>query len=701
MASCLSLDDIQSWEYTDEEFVYDLMVAKNHNYFIYAGKSILVHNSGKTYTILQVLFVKCIEENGIVVTVCGQDIPNLKKGALRDALRIYNSSPELKKCVADFNKSDRIFSFKNGSLMEFNSYEDEQDAKSGKRDYLFVNEANGVPWEIYWQLQIRTFKQRYLDYNPHSGFWVHDKLIGKPGVQLFISDYRDNPFLEPELRREIEMISDDEMWKVYARGKTGNLKGTIYPDWQVIEKFPDDDIEEMIWGIDYGYTVDPTAIVKIGISKTQHRTVYIDEIAYKPGIDEFQIRDVLIAAGYSANDDIYSEHDKEKVTQLRCLGLSVLLALKGEGSVSNGILKVKHFRVFYTMRSINLHMERLRYKWEYVGDTPTNKPDKSPDHCFVADTKIMTVSGEKNISEICPGEWIFNSQGIDKVVNIHYNGYREVLRYQINCITFTINIICTPNHKVKTKKGWKEIQHIRPGDVIFLCKNFKDEPTDYTKVNDTCQMDQGECTVKSGSIIMDQSQKDMTSIMSMAKRLITELKTWILSKPGNTSQSMVNKECETSMLKRNSTKPESKHQRIGISPNREGNGINTMQKASASGNNNTTSPVWYATRDSLAEGRRRNSVRSTANQNTEEANGPMMSREHVKGVGNPLMLIDTVKQPIAQEHVVHSIDGTPEGKMPVFDLTIDKHPEFFANGILVHNCLDAIRYAIYSRFFRD
>jgi phage terminase large subunit len=113
-------------------------------------------SSGKTYAIEQVLFCLACEKDKQVITVVGQDIPNLKAGALRDALTIYNKSGQLKTLVKNFNKTDRIFEFYNGSLIEFKSYGSAQDAKSGKRDYLFINEANGIDWNIYTELALRT-----------------------------------------------------------------------------------------------------------------------------------------------------------------------------------------------------------------------------------------------------------------------------------------------------------------------------------------------------------------------------------------------------------------------------------------------------------------------------------------------------------------------------------------------------------------
>ena len=190
-------------------------------------------SSAKTYTLEQVLFDLAIEDPGCVITVAGQDIPNLKKGAIRDSQKIVASSPRIQACLKDYrrtggyNKSDRIYEFSNGSIMEFNSYDNEQDAKSGKRDYLFINEANGIPWEVYFQLSIRTKKREFLDYNPTSKFWVHEKLIGNDDVALFISDHRHNRFLTPEQHAEIESIPDKKLWKVYARGMTGKIHGLI------------------------------------------------------------------------------------------------------------------------------------------------------------------------------------------------------------------------------------------------------------------------------------------------------------------------------------------------------------------------------------------------------------------------------------------------------------------------------------------
>jgi phage terminase large subunit len=239
-------------------------------------------SSGKTYAIEQVLFCLACEKDKQVITIVGQDIPNLKAGALRDALTIYNKSSQLKKLVKNFNKTDRIFEFYNGSLIEFKSYGSAQDAKSGKRDYLFINEANGIDWNIYTELALRTRTKIFLDYNPNSEFWVHNNLIGKPGVELIISDHRHNPFLEESMSTKIESTKDEdpERWKVYARGLTGRVTGLVFNNWFICDAIPHDATRIAV-GLDFGFTNDQTGCIEV---YKQNGELWIDELFYETGL---------------------------------------------------------------------------------------------------------------------------------------------------------------------------------------------------------------------------------------------------------------------------------------------------------------------------------------------------------------------------------------------------------------------------------
>lgn len=336
-------------------------------------------SSGKTYSILQVLCLKAIEQPDQVISVVGQDVPNLKSGALRDMQSIVASSPEIQSWIKGYNASDRIFTFHNGSIIEFKSYQDSQDAKSGKRDYFFLNEANGISFEIYSELAMRTKKQVYIDYNPNARFWVHDKLIGKEGTELIISDHRHNPFLPDVIRKKIEALreDDEELWKVYARGMTGKIEGLIYRNWGTIGTIPSD-AEVIGMGLDFGFTNDPTACVLV---YRYNGELIIDELLYHKGYTNQDIGQFFTQAGINKNVPIVADSAEPKsIEELRRMGWRIEGANKGKDSILNGIDILKRFRFNVTTRSSNLIKELNAYKWKEKDGNATNVPIDSFNH---------------------------------------------------------------------------------------------------------------------------------------------------------------------------------------------------------------------------------------------------------------------------------------------------------------------------------
>jgi phage terminase large subunit len=336
-------------------------------------------SSGKTYSILQVLCLKAIEQPDQVISVVGQDVPNLKSGALRDMQSIVASSTDIQSWIKGYNASDRIFTFHNGSIMEFKSYQDSQDAKSGKRDYFFLNEANGISFEIYSELAMRTKKKVYIDYNPNARFWVHDKLIGKEGTELIISDHRHNPFLPDIIRKKIEALreDDEELWKVYARGVTGKIEGLIYRNWGTIGTIPTE-AQLIGMGLDFGFTNDPTACVMV---YRYNGELIIDELLYLKGYTNQDIAQYFTQSGINKSVSIIADSAEPKsIEELRRMGWRVEGANKGKDSILNGIDILKRFRFSVTSRSSNLIKELNAYKWKEKDGNATNVPIDSFNH---------------------------------------------------------------------------------------------------------------------------------------------------------------------------------------------------------------------------------------------------------------------------------------------------------------------------------
>lgn len=343
-------------------------------------KKTVVHQGGtssaKTYTILQHLFYIACTKPNMEITVVGQDVPNLKKGAIRDSAKIAASSSNIQNMLYDYettkgyNKTDRIYEFKNGSFIEFNSYDSEQDARSGKRDYLFINEANGIPYEIYWQLSIRTRIREFLDYNPSSRFWVHEKLIGQPNTELIISDHRHNRFISQELHQQIESIEDDQYWKVYARGQTGVIHGLIYPIYKTIDMMPAS--YPSVFGLDFGYN-HRTALIEV--AHTAGR-LFWDEHIYQT---EMTIGDLIqeMKELKIGRKRIYADHAApDKIEDLRRAGFNVF---KADKDVKNGIDFVKRNNLYVTRRSKGVIAELGTYKWKEKDGVTLDVPVKFKD----------------------------------------------------------------------------------------------------------------------------------------------------------------------------------------------------------------------------------------------------------------------------------------------------------------------------------
>ena len=340
-------------------------------------------SSGKTYCIMQRLISIAVNEPATIITVAGQDLPNLKVGAMRDTETIFGDSEWLQGFFV-WNRSDYTIKGQNGSLIEFKSYDGEQDAKNGKRDYLFINEANGITYGIYWQLAIRTRRQIFIDYNPSARFWVHEQVMGREGVKLIISDHRSNMFLTDEEHRRIEGISDPELWKVYARGKTGSITGLVFPHFNVVDDLPPrEEWKVSAWGLDWGFSADPSALVHLVLA---HGEIWTDEVIYRTGMTNPDIAQAMKEAGLTGRDEIVADSAEPKsIAELNRMGYYIKPCKKGADSISNGIDILKRYTWNVTRRSAGLRKELLAYKWktDRNGDM-TNQPIDAFNHAIDA-----------------------------------------------------------------------------------------------------------------------------------------------------------------------------------------------------------------------------------------------------------------------------------------------------------------------------
>ena len=334
----------------------------------YAATSSVVVNQGgtgssKTYTILQVLFSLLVQTPNLVATVAGQDIPNLKVGAVRDAEMIAEGCPALQAYIKEYSRSERIYKLHNGSILEFKSYDDAQDAKSGKRDYLFINEANGIPYPVYQELYLRTRIRTYIDYNPNAEFWVHEHLIGRPHVAYLRSWHVHNQYLPQRMRDTIEALKDQdhELWRVYARGLTGKIEGLVLRNVHAVAALPAG-AKYLGSGLDFGFTNDPTACYDLYLAGGE---LYVDELLYRTGLTNPDLFAALVAIRPAAAFAVVADSAEPKsIEELRRLGLPITPAAKGPDSINAGLATLKAYRIHLLPSCVNLKKEVANYKWK-------------------------------------------------------------------------------------------------------------------------------------------------------------------------------------------------------------------------------------------------------------------------------------------------------------------------------------------------
>lgn len=338
--------------------------------------------SGKTYSILTALIELCHKNSGLVITICRKTFPALRATAMRDFFEILNRediyNPDL------HNKSDATYQLW-GNMVEFISIDQPQKVRGRKRDVLFINEANEINLEDWRQLLLRTTGRVLIDYNPSDEFhWIYDEVIPREDAAFFQTTYKDNPFLPQSVVMEIERFkeADENFWRVYGLGERGASQATVFTHWKEVDQIPNE-FKPLNYGLDFGYTNDPTAIVQ---TFTDGHGFAVDELCYATRLTNSDISKVLRDSGVSRSDVIICDSAEPKsIDEIHAHGFNTHGARKGKDSVKNGIQFLHSRPLLVTARSVNVIKELRNYKWkEDKNGKQLNEPVDSFNHAIDA-----------------------------------------------------------------------------------------------------------------------------------------------------------------------------------------------------------------------------------------------------------------------------------------------------------------------------
>ena len=340
-------------------------------------------SAGKTYGILPILITKAATYPKTEISVVAETIPHLRRGALKDFLRIMKDTGRY--FDERFNKSLLRYEFANGSYIEFFSADDSSKLRGARRDVLYINECNNVTFESYNELAIRTKKAIYLDFNPANEFWVHTELKDEQDSDFLILTYKDNEALDNSIVQQIEknrLKAETSAywanwWRVYGLGEIGMLEGVIFSNWKTIDVLPKE--ANLIGiGLDFGYTNDPSAIIEI---YNYNGTRIINELKYQTGMLNSDIANAL-----PKHVPVYADSSEPKsIEEIKRYGITIKGVTKGKDSINYGIDVMQRNEYLVTSNSTNLIKELRAYCWDTDKQgTRLNKPIDTNNHAIDA-----------------------------------------------------------------------------------------------------------------------------------------------------------------------------------------------------------------------------------------------------------------------------------------------------------------------------
>lgn len=608
-------------------------------------------SASKTFSIIPILIDMACRRK-LSISIVSESMPHLRKGALRDFINIMKMTNRY--VDEHWNRTNSIYTFANGSYIEFFPADSADKLRGSRRNILFVNECNNISSESYTQLSMRTDQDIYLDYNPSHRFWIEDVELSEESEKIILT-YKDNEALSRTiidfLESKRELAKTSEYWsnwcRVYLDGEQGSIEGTIFTNWREIDSIPSD-AKLLGYGMDFGFSNDPTTLV--ALYKLDDRTIILDELIHQKGLLGGDIAGLI--KQLDIKDYIYADNEPRTIAEIRSYGINIVRTKKI--SIKEGLHIMLEYNMLVTKGSVNLISELKNYSWMQRGDQ--NIPMDAFNHCFVGDTLITTDNGDIPIRDIKEGDMVLTSIGYKKVLKRFNNGVKPVKKYRMMGDIFDIYISSTPEHKIKTNEGWIEISKLKSGMMVTLTKNTMVKDITYITEKDILIEDVIECTQMYGSSTMDQYQKDITYTTLMKTPGIIESKISNVLNHQNIYQNTQSRDIEiTQSGQEDFMKLELKQQRNGTPLQKDCNGI----------------------------------------QNTELEPGLI---ENIK-----LKYVNSVERNMKQELVGYQNSVTTTAKLRlvqegnewnenVYDLMIEDQHEYFANGVLVHNCIDASRY---------
>jgi phage terminase large subunit len=332
--------------------------------------------SSKTWSLCQLLIIYAITTPKKTISIVRKTFPTLRATVMRDffevmkSLDLYNRN--------NHNKTENIYQFDNGSIVEFFSTDDEQKLRGRKRDLCWANEANELTSDDFLQLNMRTTGKFIVDYNPSDAdSWIYD--LNPTDSIVIKSTYKDNPFLEKSIRKQIEDLKykDDALYQIYALGERAMSRKNIYMNWNFVDSKPEY-FKDYIYGLDFGYN-HPTALVKVYYYEDE---IFIEKLIYESYLTTDELIKKMQAIGVDTVNEIMCDYSRPEIIQE--MRDNLFNTQNANKSVKDGINNVKQFKIYCLESDEDILKEYRNYMWKKIGDRILDEPVKNYDDAMDA-----------------------------------------------------------------------------------------------------------------------------------------------------------------------------------------------------------------------------------------------------------------------------------------------------------------------------
>lgn len=217
------------------------------------------------------------------------------------------------------------------------------------------------------------FKQLTLTFNPwNEQHWLKRRFFDNPDPETLAitTNYTCNEWLDEADRRLFEdmRLRNPRRYQVAGLGEWGVVEGLIFENWQE-QAFSLEEVRQLpgikaAFGLDFGYSADPTALF-CGLVDLAGKVIWVFDEIYQPGLSNERIAEAVRRAGYAKEKIRADSAEPKSIDRLRELGLErICRARKGRDSINHGIDFIQDFRLLIHPRCVNFLTEIGQYVWD-------------------------------------------------------------------------------------------------------------------------------------------------------------------------------------------------------------------------------------------------------------------------------------------------------------------------------------------------